>query len=178
MAFAQKVEWEITSGCNLHCAHCNASTGGDDLGHEQLLELARQLGELHPETVSLTGGEPTLHPLLPQIARVLSEAGVRVQIITNGTTLTASLIEELVESGVSMVWVSLDGPGPEHDALRGEVGVFERALDGIRQLKRRRVPFGILTTLVEANRSRYKDLSPLVRKLRPLYWYVWLATPT
>ncbi len=179
MPFAQRVEWEITSTCNLHCPHCNASkSGAEDLSPEALRALARELGQRHPEVVSLTGGEPTLHPLLPELAAILTGHGVAVQIITNGTHLDEALLWRLGEAGVGLIWVSLDGPREVHDGLRGVSGTFDRALESLAAIRRAGMRSGVLTTLLAANHRAFTALSPTVRAVHPDYWYVWLGTPT
>jgi radical SAM protein with 4Fe4S-binding SPASM domain len=56
-----------------------------------------------------------------------------VSFTTNGTRLDADTARRLVESGAGEISVSIDGPQPIHDALRGP-GTFAQAAAGLRHL--------------------------------------------
>jgi MoaA/NifB/PqqE/SkfB family radical SAM enzyme len=179
MEFAQKVEWEITSGCNLNCLHCNASSkSSNDLTTTEAMELAKELVKLKPQIVSLTGGEPTTREDWPILAKILGDGGVKTQIITNGTNITQKFIENVKSSGVELVWISIDGPQNIHDSMRGSDGVFSKAIEGAKTLKKSGIAFGFLTTLIKSNYDQLQNLSPLINELDPHWWYIWLATPT
>jgi MoaA/NifB/PqqE/SkfB family radical SAM enzyme len=58
-------------------------------------------------------GEPLSHPgIVDMVARVKS-LGAPVELITNGTLLTQEMSGRLIEAGLDMLWVSLDGATPE-----------------------------------------------------------------
>ena len=44
------------------------------------------------------------------------ETGANVELITNGTLLTRDLSHRLIDAGLDMLWVSLDGATPESHA--------------------------------------------------------------
>jgi MoaA/NifB/PqqE/SkfB family radical SAM enzyme len=67
-----------------------------------------------PPTVFFGGlGEPLYHPRIVEMVARSKELGARVEVITNGTLLTADLSRELLAAGIDMLWVSLDGATPE-----------------------------------------------------------------
>ncbi len=136
-----KVYVEVTSACNLACATCIRRTWAEPLGHMPLPRFQRLLagllgaegqkstdafpsGVASPRraiTLSLSGfGEPLVHPHFLELVRLARERGTRVEIITNGTLLDATMAHELVALGVGQVTVSLDG-GDEiaYTAVRG-----------------------------------------------------------
>ena len=74
-----------TTGCNLRCAWCDtthAYQGGEERSLDDLVALALSSGV---EAVTLTGGEPLLHPDAPELIRRLLDAGLNVQVETNGS---------------------------------------------------------------------------------------------
>ena len=129
--------------CNLACTHCFVSCSPTNKTHDYLsLEEVR---EYLDEAVTLgvkeyyfTGGEPFLNPDMEAILAAALEAGPAT-VLTNGLLLDPERCQRLAalsaRSDYSLdVRVSLDGFTTEaNDAIRGE-GVFERAMDGIRNL--------------------------------------------
>ena len=119
----RKVYVEISSACNLACATCIRHAWGEALGHMPLPRFVRLLDGLprHPVTLSLSGfGEPLVHPEFRTLVALARERGARVEIITNGTLLDATLARELIDLGVAQITVSMDG-GDEaaYAAIRG-----------------------------------------------------------
>jgi len=58
-------------------------------------------------------GEPLFHPKTIEWIRRVKELGVKVELITNGTTLTEQKSRELIDTGLDVLWVSLNGATPE-----------------------------------------------------------------
>lgn len=109
----QKVYLEPTTLCNLHCKICfRHGWIGERLGHmsdecfcaarDQILQIPSV------EEVFFGGmGEPLFHPQIVQM--VASLAPLRRSMVTNGTMLTEALSAQLVQAGLSELWVSMDG---------------------------------------------------------------------
>ena len=124
----EEIIWETTLGCNLRCIHCGSDCrthADDELSADEALEVARQIAEVHPRNVSLSGGEPLLRTDIYDVIKQLSSDGIEVALITNGTLVTPSTAAMLSKSGVSVVAVSIDGLGKKHDDVRGS-GVWEK----------------------------------------------------
>lgn len=79
------------------------------------------------------GGEPLMRPDILEILRYAHDLGFYTSIITNGTLLK-DLAEEIAKV-VDLTWVSLDCDSGFHSEMRGVEGTFEKALEGIRELK-------------------------------------------
>ena len=58
-------------------------------------------------------GEPLFHPKTIDWIAKMKALGVKVELITNGTTLTEKKARELIETGLDVLWVSIDGASPE-----------------------------------------------------------------
>jgi MoaA/NifB/PqqE/SkfB family radical SAM enzyme len=81
--------------------------------YEDLAARLAKLAEMRTWAVCLTGGEPTLHPRLAELVMEMRRLGFRRrQLITNGTLLTAELIEELNRGGLTDMQISVDGVAP------------------------------------------------------------------
>lgn len=81
------------SGCNLHCDFCDTDhETGIELTDEQIVKKVCEYPTLH---VVITGGEPLLQ-LTSSLVRKLHQAGLFVQIETNGTRpLKGDLLTEI-----------------------------------------------------------------------------------
>ena len=134
----------LSTSCNLRCRHCwitpsfvdGLPAAGDVIPVEALRDAvieAKPLGLCHAK---LTGGEPLLHPRFVEIVDMLTEAGLQMNMETNGTLMTAELARHLKEkTSLSFIAISLDGADAEtHDRFRGVVGAYDAALRGLAHL--------------------------------------------
>lgn len=114
-----------TNLCNFRCSYCAHSLGGTKLSEEfgvkpetmsidTLKEIVRQ-ARCFPERfklVSMMGhGEPLLNPALPDMIHIVKEAGIadRIDIITNASLMTKERARALVEAGIDVIRISLQG---------------------------------------------------------------------
>jgi len=135
----------LTYKCNLKCAMCGqwgVNGAFREFGREivrQQLSLA-EIGDLiadvrrYNPNITLFGGEPMLYPDWLKVVQIAKSAGLRCNIVTNGTHIR-KWASEIVESGLDEIIFSLDGPEEIHDKIRGVPGTYQRALEGFRQLK-------------------------------------------
>ena len=113
-----KVYIEPTVACNLDCIICFRNAWEQPIGRmtdETFEDILSGLKELSPMPSVYFGGigEPLFHPrTIDWISRV-KELGVKVELITNGTILTEKKARQLIDAGLDVLWVSLDGASPE-----------------------------------------------------------------
>jgi len=114
-----KIYIEPTVACNLDCITCFRNAWDQPIGKmtdetfESILNGLKQMEPI-PDVYFGGIGEPLFHPKTIQwIRRVKQELGVKVELITNGTILTEKKSRELIEAGLDVLWVSLDGATPE-----------------------------------------------------------------
>ncbi len=136
------VQVQPTWSCNLRCASCRYWQGPPSESYElttdEHLALLDQLAELGAARVWFVDGEPLLRQDLPELVGWAVKRGLDTAIITNGTLLNEALTGALVDAGLRTVMVSLDGPAPVHDRVRGMKGAFALALQGVRHAVARR----------------------------------------
>jgi MoaA/NifB/PqqE/SkfB family radical SAM enzyme len=130
------------------------------MGLQDWLRLVDDLARYRPRPLILfTGTEPLLHPQVREVAEHVLAAGLPLHITTNGT-----LLERHADwlagagSGALDLTVSLDGPEPVHDEIRGVPGTYARAVRSIealaaagRRLRGRPLPVNITCTISDAN---------------------------
>jgi MoaA/NifB/PqqE/SkfB family radical SAM enzyme len=114
-----KVYIEPTVACNLDCITCFRNAWDQPMGRmsdETFENFLAGLKKLDPLPNVYFGGigEPLFHPKTIQWVKRVKDLGVKqVELITNGTTLTEQKSRELIDSGLDILWVSVDGATPE-----------------------------------------------------------------
>ncbi len=113
-----KVYVEPTNRCNLACRTCIRQSWTEPIGEMSETTFSRiteGLGALSPIPGVLFGGlgEPLAHPGIVGMVRRMKDLGSFVELITNGTLLSPELSEQLIDAGLDLLWVSLDGATPE-----------------------------------------------------------------
>lgn len=122
------VNIHVTHLCNLQCCYCVLSQSEEGFAKsglhrdvmswetfetvvEQLKEFPRKI-----KTVSMCGiGEALTHPRIVDIVKAIHDANItdRIEIISNGLLLTPELGEKLVDAGLDVLKISLQGITPE-----------------------------------------------------------------
>ncbi|MGC9203599.1 MAG: radical SAM protein [Thermoplasmata archaeon] len=149
--------WNLTLRCNLRCIHCYANAKSEkspnELTENEIFGTIDDLRRMGLPVVILSGGEPMLHENIYEISRYADESGIRVTLSSNGTLIDEKSAFRLAESGVKYVGISLDGYGEKNDTFRGVRGAFERAVEGLRNVKDAGMMSGIRFTVTKYNVS-------------------------
>lgn len=160
------VFWELTARCNLKCIHCRAEAQTerqeDELSTERCFAVIDELCGFSSPILILTGGEPLYRDDIFDIARYAAGKGLRVALATNGTLVNEKVAEQIKESGIKRVSISLDGANPQtHDSFRMIPGSFESAFNGIKNLQKEGIEVQINTTIARHNEDEVKDILDL-----------------
>ena len=179
--------WEATIKCNLACAHCRRLESDEavvtDLSASQakvLIEQLAELGQAQPmmPVLVFSGGEPLCRDDIFELVDYAKSLGITPALATNGTMINAATAEKIVDSGIVRVAVSLDGATAEvHNRLRRQDGSFEKAIDGIKHLRHKEVPFQINITLTKNNAEQLKDVYALAGSLGAVALHIFMLVP-
>ncbi len=129
------IVWEITNNCNFKCPHCRAFQEykqDSELIEEKILN---EIIKSKVFVVNISGGEPLLNPRIFNIARKLTENNIYVILSTNGY-LYSKYREEILNSGIKMVQVSVDGKKELHEKFRGVKDTYEKAIEALEMAKK------------------------------------------
>lgn len=160
--------WEVTQACNLRCRHCLSSSAHpaeNELTTVEAMNLIDQLYENRVFQINFGGGEPFIRPDFMQIIKACHAKGIMTCISTNGTLLTEELVEELSQSCMVAIQVSLDGATEvTSEAIRGR-GTYNAAIKALKLLAATSVPTSINTVLTSTNIHEIRELHVLAEDL-------------
>ena len=185
MEFTPKwIAWEITRRCNLRCVHCRSSSEMEIQGHpdfplEEAYRLIDDIVSYATPVVVLSGGEPLTRKDVFEIARYGTDKGLRMCLATNGTLVTDAICEEIKQSGIRIVSLSLDGADDKvHDDFRSQKGAFAGTINAARLFKKHGIEFIINSSFTKRNQEQIPQVYQLAKELGATAWYMFMIVPT
>ena len=146
--------FQVNLRCNSACGYCDLplNVGRYEMTREEIQRVFSCLYRGGVRFVLVQGGEPLLRRDLPEILEELSTIGFHLTLITNGTKLTASLVERLSRLSLA-ISVSLDTLDRErYRQIRG-ADQLDQVLEGIAFLKDFPHPKFLTCIVSEVNRA-------------------------
>ena len=147
--------------CNLSCAGCGKIQYPPHvlrraLTVEQCLDAVEECGA---PVVSIPGGEPLLYPHIGELVEELVHRKKYIYLCTNALLLKAKLEQNVFTPSKRLTFsVHMDGLRQEHDASVCRAGVYDIAVEGIREAVRRGFRVTTNTTLFStAEPMRVRD---------------------
>ncbi len=133
---AKSLSIEASSACNIHCLCCPVGNKAIE-GHTMPLDAFKRIIDLLPSHVKRLDfshrGDPTMNPQFPKMVNYAHKRGLTTDVYTNGLILDR-YIPELVESGLDILRVDLDGASAQ-SYLKYRIGSdFEKVKSNIRLL--------------------------------------------
>jgi hopanoid biosynthesis associated radical SAM protein HpnH len=138
--FPLLVELEPLFACNLKCVGCGkiqhpAGILKQRMPVEQAVAAMEECGA---PMVSIAGGEPLMHPEIDKMVNELVARKKFVFLCTNALLVRKRLERFDFKPSRYFTWViHVDGLRERHDASVSKEGVFDEAVEAIRELKRR-----------------------------------------
>jgi hopanoid biosynthesis associated radical SAM protein HpnH len=153
--------------CNLACIGCAVErhTGklADRLSLEQCLDAVDTSAA---PVVSLCGGEPTIYPELPELVSEIIDRKRHIYLCTNGLLLDTKVYGVIPPNKRLMINVHLDGMRETHDRVCAREGVFDRAIEMIREgVKLGHHMMANMTIFKETDVSEVEELCKLLTGL-------------
>lgn len=157
---------DLTMRCNLDCTYCYRDKSDKRLIEPAILRrIVDRLATLSggPFVLQVYGGEPLMAwGRIVELMAYVKSKGYPMQLTmeTNGALLTRERARQLKEWGAT-VGVSLDGPPEFQNRSRPCVGggpSFGAVMDGMGNLRKEGVPFGVLCVLSKINAPHIERL--------------------
>ena len=147
--------------CNLACAGCGKIQYPGHIlrKHLSVEQCLRAVDECGAPMVSIPGGEPLMYPEIGHLVRELVARKKYVYLCTNAILLREKLEANLFTPSKYLTFsVHMDGLREEHDEAVCREGVYDDAVEGIREALRRGFRVTTNTTLFDgADASRVRQ---------------------
>lgn len=153
-------QWHFLNSCNLRCVHCYQEDYKYlNLDIKDLIYIAGEISSTLKQwnmlgRISLTGGEPFLSPYLFNLLEYFEHDNniKQLDILTNGTCTDEENIMKLKKyKKLRQIQISLDGATQvTHDTVRGN-GVYQKAVETIKQLRQSNIEVSVMFTLMRNN---------------------------
>ncbi|MFX0133117.1 MAG: radical SAM/SPASM domain-containing protein [Candidatus Hodarchaeota archaeon] len=173
----------ITYECQLKCPHCCVGNYEKEKHRELSTEEIKDVLDQASTTfiVNFFGGEPTLRPDIMDLINYASKKSIFVFLDTNGILITKNFARQLKDNGLEMLYVSIDSPIPDkHDSLRGMEGLFETAVEAIKNALDVGIKCSLSTYITKENLSNgeFEKVIQMARDLGATGVRYLLPTPT
>ncbi|MBR5155081.1 MAG: radical SAM protein [Clostridia bacterium] len=165
ISYIERLYIEPTSACNLSCKMCFRHSWLDEaigsMSDETFENIYEYIKEYTPNTVFFGGmGEPLIHKNICSMIKKSSQFCKNTELISNGTCLTEELAENLLKSGLTRLWISMDGfSAEEYEKIRLG-GRFKQITDNIKKFNELRkgtqAKLGITFVVMEENVHQLK----------------------
>ncbi|MBU1863699.1 MAG: radical SAM protein [Candidatus Omnitrophica bacterium] len=166
----------VNKQCNFHCRMCNMWKHTEDPSSLTLDEMKQFVSDLRSFVdesifIHLIGGETLLWPHTVELAKFITDTGFKTSITTNGYLIDERMAEQLVNSGMSGIFISLDSLDEvKHDFIRGMKGSYARVMKAIDNLSTYRARYytdtsiGLTFTLMQHNIDEALDFTDWVQE--------------
>ncbi|HEX3046216.1 MAG TPA: radical SAM protein, partial [Bacillota bacterium] len=124
------------------------------LSLDRIKQITAEAAILGAEILELAGGEPMTRGGIYEIISHARSVGLDVLMVTNGVLIGALETKQLIEAGITAVSISLEGPEPVNDHIRGR-GNYQKALGAICNFLRSKTKQPNLKVTVGITLSRY-----------------------
>ena len=156
---------KLTENCQAKCISCDywKSRWQDAIDTDRAIDLVNQLGSAGIRSLRFTGGEPLLRKDLCRVLQKADTSGFKRIIVQTNGLLLKKLHQQINDSPITNISVSIDGLKGTNDQIRGIRGYFDLALEGVKLLRNKQVAFSV--TLNRLSAQELTELAGVVRGL-------------
>ncbi len=154
--------------CNLACIGCSVERHTGKLKDRLPVDRCIQaVIDSEVPTVAVCGGEPLLYPELPELIDKLIKMGKHIILCTNAMLLDKKLFGIIPPHRQLFINVHLDGMRATHDYVCNRKGVFDKAIEMIRESKKRGyITLTNTTVYKETDIGEIEELCDLLTELK------------
>lgn len=172
--------WECTLRCNMSCLHCGSDCTRDsntpDMPVEHFLRVLDRVATYTDPSkvvVAITGGEPLMREDLTEAGEQIHARGFSWGMVTNGYLLNSNKMDELLQSGIRYLTISLDGLTADHEWLRGKKESYTKACNAIglaSQARSKGLFYDVVTCVNQRTINRLEKLKDRLLDLGVTDW--------
>lgn len=163
----------VTNSCVLQCRMCHLwrlDTKNQEISIDDCKKFIDQLSGFgrDPIEVHIIGGESLIKKDIFELINYIRSKGSRTVITSSGYTIDEPTAKKIVDSGLSMLNLSLESLNPSvHDFLRNKPGCFGRVMKAIghfNNIDRNGLRLGINSIISEVNLNDVVELAEWAQK--------------
>lgn len=153
--------------CNLACLGCTVERHTGKLKDRVPVEdCLKAVDESGAPMVSICGGEPTVYPELKELIEGIIARERHIYLCTNALLLDTKVFDKIAPHKRLSINVHLDGLQETHDYVCDRKGVFEKAIEMIKQAKAR--GYHVVTNTTVFKETRMDEVEKLCQLLTDL----------
>lgn len=159
---------EITNICNFNCIHCYIANSKNKrqifLSYDIIKTAIDEVCEMGCEMITITGGECMLHPNFQEIYTYIWKKGIKVNIFTNASLVTKSVISLLKKYPPNCVSVSIYGASEStYNEITQSIG-YADVINGLRLLQCNGINLETKIIVLKQNEHEIEEMKRLARK--------------
>lgn len=139
--FPQLATIKLTEKCNSRCITCNywqdSSKYTNTISTQKAIDVIGQLRDAGIKSLRFSGGEPLLRGDLFQVLSEFGENDFKSIVLQTNGLLLGKYTEEINNSPLTNITVSLDGVGKNNDNIRGVDGYYDKVVNSLPHLTRK-----------------------------------------
>jgi hopanoid biosynthesis associated radical SAM protein HpnH len=154
--------------CNLACIGCSVERHTGKLKDRMTLEQCfKAVDDCGAPIINICGGEPTLYPELAELIQGLIDRGKYILCCTNALKLDSKVYGVVPPHPQFFLMIHLDGMRQTHDFVCNKAGVFDKAIEMIKEGKRLGYTMYINTTVFkETAVEEVEEMCKMVESLK------------
>lgn len=178
--FPRLINCFITEQCNFKCPMCHVvNSRQKHMNQLSFADIKKIADKGYKDGISfqLSGGEPLMHPEIIKIIKYLHQKKIPTALVTNGLLLE-KYAQDIIDSGLDFLAISLDGPDEATQYQRGLVkNSFFQIIKGVKKIVELRGEnqfpnIRIATVINKSNLYNFDKIYPLVKKLKVDHWSI------
>lgn len=175
----------VTYRCPCRCFHCSAQLnlqkGRSELSTAEIKAVIDQCLDMGMSVITFTGGEPLLREDIFELIDYVDKKKAVTILFSNGLLLDRDAAEKLKKSGLYALFVSFDSDvAEEHDRCRNYGGLFEAAVEGVKNAQAAGLLVGLSSYCSKSNveQDHHLRMHRLAQRLGLLTVLLFDAIPT
>ncbi len=171
---------ELTSQCNLRCAHCYSlpNIKNHHIDFKDICNIVDQLTDSGVLYIFITGGEPLTRKDFVDIYLYIKQKGIITTIFTNGTLITEYLCKIFQKYPPMSVDITLYGATEKtYEDITGVKGSYRKCIKGVERLRAAEVSLSLKTVLMKQNFYELELLKSISNQFEARFRYSTLLFP-
>jgi len=177
----REIDINVTNTCNLECIYCSYSSrpakSEPSLSRQSICKILDEAAEMGNKAVHFSGGEPALRSDMHELIAYGASCGFKMRLLSNGTLLSRPALQELWNSGLRQVMISLDGFECNHNLHRSNSGAYAKTIQAIENAALLGYDVRVNSVATTLNVDEIPHLLPVLADMRVKTFSVFYCVP-